>query len=181
MSLEFLDWWEASETPSGSNVRKASREKSTETNIPSLQFLGLLVSAGTRCPCDSASHVDSQRHGLSRVPSAFLAFDFFDDRRLLLTLPSESHFPPPGTFPHTTNTAEYGVYFCCVDGDHAYDGVKVDFHNYDSFLEVGGFRLFDDSSVADFGVGRLMPEVLKTKKYRLIDKNPRSKPPIQKE
>jgi len=62
------------------------------------------------------------------------------------------------------------VYFCCVDGDHAYDGVKVDFHNCDSFLEVGGFRLFDDSSVADFGVGRFMPEVLKTKKYRLIGK-----------
>ena len=93
----------------------------------------------------------------------FLAFDFCDDRQLFLTLPSKSHFPPPGTFPHTTSTAEYGLYFCCIDGEHAYDGVKVDFHNCDSFLEVGGFRLFDDSSVADFGVGRLMPEVLKTK------------------
>jgi hypothetical protein len=37
---------------------------------------------------------------------------------------------------------------------------------------VGGFRLFDDSIVVDFGVGRLMPEVLKTKKYRLKGKNP---------
>jgi len=73
------------------------------------------------------------------------------------------------------------VYFCCGDGDHAYDVIKVDFHNCDSSLEVGGFWLFDDSIVADFGVGRLMPEVLKTKKYRLIGKNPRSKPPIQKE
>src|SRR6202007_2639393 len=72
----------------------------------------------------------------------------------------------------TTSTAEYGLYFCCVDGDHAYDVVKVDFHNCDSFLEAGGFRLFDDSSVADVGVGRLLPEVLKTKKYRLIGKNP---------
>jgi hypothetical protein len=64
------------------------------------------------------------------------------------------------------------ISFCYVDGDHTYDGVKGDFHNCDSFLEAGGFLLFDDSSVAHFGVGRLMPEVLKTKKYKLIGKNP---------
>jgi hypothetical protein len=70
------------------------------------------------------------------------------------------------------------VYFCCVDGDHAYDGVKVNLRFLD---EVGGFRLFDDSSVADFGVGRLVAEVAQDKKVQAHREKSRSKPPIQKE
>jgi len=64
------------------------------------------------------------------------------------------------------------ISFCYVDGNHTYDGVKSDFTNCDAFLEVGGFLLFDDSSVPEFGVGKLMPEVLGTKRYRLVAKNP---------
>jgi hypothetical protein len=62
--------------------------------------------------------------------------------------------------------------FCYIDGNHSYDVAKRDFLNCDEFLSVGGFLLFDDSSVAEFGVGSLMPEVLGTGRYQLAGKNP---------
>jgi hypothetical protein len=64
------------------------------------------------------------------------------------------------------------ISFCYIDGNHTYEGVKRDFLNCDTFLENKGFVLFDDSSVPEFGVGRLMPEVLQTGRYKLIGKNP---------
>ncbi|HXT25068.1 MAG TPA: class I SAM-dependent methyltransferase [Candidatus Eisenbacteria bacterium] len=64
------------------------------------------------------------------------------------------------------------ISFCYIDGNHTYEGVKRDFLNCDSFLENKGFVLFDDSSVPEFGVGKLMPEVLQTGRYKLIGKNP---------
>jgi hypothetical protein len=39
-------------------------------------------------------------------------------------------------------------------------------------LEVGGFLLFDDSTIEMFGVRNLMPEILETGRYELIDTNP---------
>jgi hypothetical protein len=62
--------------------------------------------------------------------------------------------------------------FCYVDGNHSYEGAKLDFQNCDAFLEVGGFILFDDSTLTSFGVHRLMPEVLATRRYKLAAKNP---------
>jgi hypothetical protein len=62
--------------------------------------------------------------------------------------------------------------FCYVDGNHAYENVKEDFENCDAFLEVDGFILFDDSTIKEFGVHKLIPEVLATGRYKLIARNP---------
>jgi hypothetical protein len=62
--------------------------------------------------------------------------------------------------------------FCYVDGNHSYEGAKEDFENCDSALEVGGFILFDDSTLKSFGVHKLMPEVLASGRYKLAARNP---------
>ena len=59
------------------------------------------------------------------------------------------------------------ISFCYIDGDHGYEGVKKDFVNCDAFLENGGFLLFDDSTIEDFGVRYLMPEITASGRYRL--------------
>jgi hypothetical protein len=59
-----------------------------------------------------------------------------------------------------------------VDGNQSYAGAKLDFQNCDTFLEVGGFILFDDSTLKSFGVHQLMPEILATRRYQLAAKNP---------
>jgi hypothetical protein len=64
------------------------------------------------------------------------------------------------------------ISFCYIDGDHTYGGAKKDFLNYDAFLEKGGFLLFDDSTVANFGVRDLIPEVAATGRYKLVATNP---------
>jgi hypothetical protein len=64
------------------------------------------------------------------------------------------------------------ISFCYVDGDHSYEGAKQDFLNCDAFLEEGGFILFDDSTVANFGVRNLMPEVISSGRYKLASANP---------
>ena len=64
------------------------------------------------------------------------------------------------------------VSFCYVDGNHTYEAAKLDFQNCDTFLQVGGFILFDDSTNKTFGVHRLMPEVLATGRYQLAARNP---------
>jgi len=50
--------------------------------------------------------------------------------------------------------------------------VKQDFLNCDRWIESGGFILFDDSNLKEFGVFRLMPEIEATKRYTLISKDP---------
>lgn len=62
--------------------------------------------------------------------------------------------------------------FCYIDGDHTYEGAKKDFLGCDAFLEKGGFLLFDDSTVENFGVRKLMPEVASSGKYKLVATNP---------
>jgi hypothetical protein len=62
--------------------------------------------------------------------------------------------------------------FCYIDGNHTYEYAKRDFLSCDSFLESGGFILFDDSTLRNFGVWRLMPEIISDGKYKLIDTNP---------
>lgn len=64
------------------------------------------------------------------------------------------------------------ISFCYIDGDHSYEGAKQDFLNCDAFLEEGGFILFDDSTVANFGVRNLMPEVISSGRYKLASANP---------
>ena len=62
--------------------------------------------------------------------------------------------------------------FCYIDGNHTYEFAKRDFLNCDQFLEQGGFILFDDSTLPEFGVARLMPEIIAGGRYKLIAANP---------
>jgi len=62
--------------------------------------------------------------------------------------------------------------FCFVDGNHTYEFVKRDFLNCDTFLDVGGFILFDDSTLLKDDVYKIMPEVMATGRYKLAAKNP---------
>jgi hypothetical protein len=62
--------------------------------------------------------------------------------------------------------------FCYIDGNHTYEYAKRDFLNCDEFLEVGGFILFDDSTLTEFGVYKLMPEIISGGRYHLIAANP---------
>ena len=64
--------------------------------------------------------------------------------------------------------------FCFIDGDHTYEGVKQDFHRLDDLLECGGFLMFDDSSDGSGwdGINKVMHEVLQSKRYELVMKNP---------
>ena len=64
------------------------------------------------------------------------------------------------------------ISFCYIDGNHSYDYVKRDFENCDAFLELGGFVLFDDSSGSFPGVSAVVKNVIKTKKYKIVSKNP---------
>ncbi len=63
--------------------------------------------------------------------------------------------------------------FCYIDGNHTYEFAKRDFENFDQYLELGGFVLFDDSSDIDpFGLTRLMKEVKHNHDYELVMRNP---------
>ncbi|HZZ74665.1 MAG TPA: class I SAM-dependent methyltransferase, partial [Puia sp.] len=59
------------------------------------------------------------------------------------------------------------------DGNHHYEQVKKDFEHCDRYLEMNGFILFDDSAdFSDFEVKQVIAEVKKTRRYRMIMKNP---------
>lgn len=62
--------------------------------------------------------------------------------------------------------------FCFVDGNHSYPYAKSDFLNCDAFLEVGGFILFDDSTLQKDEVRLVMPEVFASGRYKLVAQNP---------
>ncbi len=63
--------------------------------------------------------------------------------------------------------------FCFIDGDHRYFQVKRDFIKVDRILAKKGFLMFDDSADgSNRDVSRLMDEIKKLKRYKLILKNP---------
>jgi hypothetical protein len=65
------------------------------------------------------------------------------------------------------------ISFCYIDGNHEYAFAKSDFENTDSFLERGGFVLFDDSADGShWEVCRVIEEVKQRSDYRLVVKNP---------
>jgi hypothetical protein len=65
------------------------------------------------------------------------------------------------------------ISFCYIDGNHSYDFARRDFENCDRFLEEGGFILFDDSADgSEWEVCQVVQEVIKTRHYDLIAKNP---------
>jgi hypothetical protein len=62
--------------------------------------------------------------------------------------------------------------FCYIDGNHTYEYAKQDFLHCDSYLEPGGFILFDDSTLGEFSLHKLMPEIIAMSRYRLVAANP---------
>jgi len=62
--------------------------------------------------------------------------------------------------------------FCYIDGNHTYEYAKQDFLNCHKYLENGGFILFDDSTLTEFTLHNLMPEVVASGRYRLVAQNP---------
>ena len=65
------------------------------------------------------------------------------------------------------------IAFAFIDGDHTYEGAKLDFENIDRHLSVGGMILFDDSADAgDRGCEAAAHEAAARKNYVLISKNP---------
>lgn len=46
-----------------------------------------------------------------------------------------------------------------IDGDHSYEGVKADVDNYLPYLADGGFLLFHDSALPDWGVMAVVAEL----------------------
>jgi predicted O-methyltransferase YrrM len=64
------------------------------------------------------------------------------------------------------------ISFCFIDGNHTYEYAKQDFLHCDSYLANGGFILFDDSTLTEFSLHKLMPEIMAMSRYRLIAENP---------
>lgn len=64
------------------------------------------------------------------------------------------------------------ISFCYIDGNHTYEYAKQDFLHCDSYLETGGFVLFDDSTLGEFSLHKLMPEIMAMKRYGLVAANP---------
>jgi hypothetical protein len=62
--------------------------------------------------------------------------------------------------------------FCYIDGNHTYEFAKQDFLHCDANLENGGFLLFDDSTLTEFSLHKLMPEIMSLGRYRLVARNP---------
>ena len=63
-----------------------------------------------------------------------------------------------------------GISFAYIDGNHTYEYAKRDFENTASFLDPGGFVLFDDSAdYSRFGCARLMKEVVKHPEFSIGD------------
>jgi hypothetical protein len=64
------------------------------------------------------------------------------------------------------------ISFCYIDGNHTYEYARQDFLNCDAYLVNGGFILFDDSTLTEFTLHQLMPEIMTMSRYRLVAKNP---------
>lgn len=62
--------------------------------------------------------------------------------------------------------------FCYIDGNHTYEHARQDFLHCDACLEKGGFIFFDDSTLTEFSLHMLMPEVMAMDRYRLVSANP---------
>lgn len=71
-----------------------------------------------------------------------------------------------------TQTLGGPLSFCFIDGNHTYEYAKRDFLNCDSYLVNGGFILFDDSTLTEFTLHKLMPEIMAMSRYRLVAENP---------
>jgi len=65
------------------------------------------------------------------------------------------------------------VSFVYIDGNHTYEFAARDFENTNTYLEKGGFVLFDDSpNYSTVGSALLMKDILKHPDYQLVMRNP---------
>ncbi len=64
------------------------------------------------------------------------------------------------------------ISFCYIDGNHTYDYAKQYFLHADTYLEDGGLIIFDDSTLTEFSLHKLVPEIMAMSRYRLIAQNP---------
>lgn len=65
------------------------------------------------------------------------------------------------------------ISMCYIDGNHSYAFARRDFENCDTYLEAGGFILFDDSADGSgWEVCKVVEEVFATGRYELVAKNP---------
>lgn len=71
-----------------------------------------------------------------------------------------------------TQTLGGPLSFCYIDGNHTHEYAKQDFLNCDAYLVKDGFILFDDSTLTEFTLHKLMPEIMAMGRYRLIAQNP---------
>jgi predicted O-methyltransferase YrrM len=55
-----------------------------------------------------------------------------------------------------------------IDGDHLYPGVKLDTVLYSPMLDKGGFLMFHDSAMAEWGVVRIVRELKKDHGFEFI-------------
>jgi cephalosporin hydroxylase len=59
-------------------------------------------------------------------------------------------------------------YLMMIDGDHHYPGVKLDFTLYSPMLDVGGFLMFHDSALKEWGVYQLVMELKEDQDWELV-------------
>jgi hypothetical protein len=64
------------------------------------------------------------------------------------------------------------ISFCYIDGNHTYEYAKQDFLHCDTYLEKNGFIFFDDSTLSEFSLHKLIPEITILGRYRLVAQNP---------
>lgn len=73
------------------------------------------------------------------------------------------------------NSARLGgeISFAYLDGGHAYEVAWQDFQNIAQHLVVGGYVLLDDSADTDiFGSAKMMKEIKKDSRFRVVAKKP---------
>jgi hypothetical protein len=65
------------------------------------------------------------------------------------------------------------ISFTYIDGEHTYAQSKEDFANVDTYLEPGGFIVFDDTAdYYNFGCKRTAEEGAALKRYEVVANNP---------
>jgi cephalosporin hydroxylase len=66
------------------------------------------------------------------------------------------------------NQASGSYDLAIIDGDHTYDGVKADTENYIPFIRDGGFIIYHDSVLDDWGIKQLVNELKTDRRVEFI-------------
>ncbi len=73
------------------------------------------------------------------------------------------------TSPEITPNWERRVSLCFIDGDHSYEGVKVDFEYWSPKIVDGGYLILDDASAPHMGPTKLKSEILALPQWDAIE------------